>query len=1068
LAGTVKGPDGKAIEGALIVAAPVGSDERLPLTTKTDAEGRFKLALKKAGALDLRIEKQGLAIRRLEKWPSSASLDVQLAKGGVIEGTVRDGPSGATLPGVRVEARSDRAADRPLPWDPEAGSVRSKTDSKGRFRLEGLGPGTYVVEASARGYGRGRREGARPGRPLDLFVFSGGSIGGVVFGPDARPIPAAVVQARAVNRRSGAAPQLADADGRFDLLGLDPGTYTLVARVPGLAAGIAVGVVVGSEGETRADVTLRGGGRVMGRLVSGTDHPVAGRVHLQEAGGGALPDDVQELVRADAGADGRFQVEDVPSGSVVLVATARGLAPTRIDVDVRGDGAPNDLGDVSLDAGITIEGHVRDRSGGGIADVLLATYKRRGSSTTRSEARSDADGAYILPGLDTGPFRIYVAAAGFAQKTVDAEGGSANADVVLDRGGTISGLVVDDGGKPIESFHVIARAKGGSAWDANAMEVQKDVLSADGRFAVEDVGAGIQIVEVSASQNSTATLSDVKVSTGAITDVGRVRLGSGGGVRGTVVSTEGSPIPGATVSARTPSLEDYGEKQAQTDGQGAFEVRGLPAGKVDLGASHPSFADGYVAGVDVDPAKPPTETKIVLGAGGRIDGTARKRDGSPMAGVSVRVQPVLPEGRTILWGTGMTPVGADGSFVVEHVPAGHVQVGLMPGSTGRYQSVQTLEAEVREGETTSVDFVTREILVSGRVTRGSVPAPGIQIDMRGEGARMFGGGAGMREVSAAPTGPQHGTATTGEDGTYALLVDAPGHYRVSAKTPDSKAYFGARQLDVPDADSFVFDLDVGGVSVTGIVVAKADDSPVARANVSLSAKERDASRFRQAGTGADGRFQVDALPGEYTVSASAEGYAESRQDITIGEAGGDVRLTLARGLTIRGRVMDTGGQAAGGCPVSISGSSVPGYQDFVVTIADGSFEVKGLLPGAYTLFAGSTLAGFAVRSGVSPGASDVTLALQPGGQVRLRIRGPDGVPVPRAHAELRKVDGLPVNYDSIEGRAASDALGLLAVTMPAGADEIWVARDKLQGVVTVNVPSGGSASAEIVLKPSAE
>jgi len=103
--------------------------------------------------LDVRVEKQGLAIRRFEKWQSSAPLDVQLAVGGVIEGTVRDGPSGATVPGVRVVARSDRAADRSLPWDPEAGSVRAKTDSKGRFRLEGLGPGTYVVEAFARGYG---------------------------------------------------------------------------------------------------------------------------------------------------------------------------------------------------------------------------------------------------------------------------------------------------------------------------------------------------------------------------------------------------------------------------------------------------------------------------------------------------------------------------------------------------------------------------------------------------------------------------------------------------------------------------------------------------------------------------------------------------------------------------------------------------------------------------------------------------------------------------------------------------------------------------------------------------
>ncbi len=517
-----------------------------------------------------------------------------------------------------------------------------------------------------------------------------------------------------------------------------------------------------------------------------------------------------------------------------------------------------------------------------------------------------------------------------------------------------------------------------------------------------------------------------------------------------------------------PDLQDYGEKGTQTDGQGAFEVRGLPTGKVDLTAAHPSYAEGYVAGVDVDPTKPPVETKIVLAAGGRIEGTAHKRDGGPIVGAGIRVRPVLPEDRDILWSSGMTPVAADGTFAIDHVRAGHVVVGLMAGSEGRYQSVQTLEIDVREGETTPVEFVSREILVSGRVTRGGAPASGLRLDMRGEGGVRISSGAGAGEVIAAPTGPQLGTGTTSEDGTYALLVGSPGRYHLSTRAITGGAYLGTRQVDVPDADTFVFDVDVGGVPVTGIVVAKADDSPVAKADVSLSSKERDRSRFRGAVTGADGRFQVDALPGEYTARASADGYADSRQDITIGEGGAEVRLALARGLTIAGRVVDAGGRPAGGCPVSVHTPSDGGYGEFLVTLSDGSFQAKGLVARAYTLFAGSSLAGFAVRSGVSAGTSNVTLALQPGGQARLRVRGPDGLPLSRARAELRRVDGVPVDNEAMEGMATSDALGMLLLTLPAGADEINVAKEKLQGTVTVNIPSGGTASAEVVLKPSAE
>ena len=124
-----------------------------------------------------------------------------------------------------LASKPGRIAPRTAPCRgiPRPGSVRSTTDDKGRFRLEGLGPGTYVVGAQARGYGRAHREGARPGRAVDLFLFAGASIGGTVLGPDSKPIPGAVVQARAAQHRSGSPPQVSDADGRFDLVGLDPG-----------------------------------------------------------------------------------------------------------------------------------------------------------------------------------------------------------------------------------------------------------------------------------------------------------------------------------------------------------------------------------------------------------------------------------------------------------------------------------------------------------------------------------------------------------------------------------------------------------------------------------------------------------------------------------------------------------------------------------------------------------------------------------------------------------------------------------------------------------------------------
>ena len=182
---------------------------------------------------------------------------------------------------------------------------------------------------------------------------------------------------------------------------------------------------------------------------------------------------------------------------------------------------------------------MRDRTGAGVADALLVAFNNRGAARARPEARSEGDGSYTLPGLEAGAYHILASAPGFVRKTLTTEAGATGADILLDAGGAISGMVVDEGGKPVDAFRVVARSKAGSAWDAE--ELEKDVVSDDGRFTVEDVGAGTHVVEISASQYSSGAVSDVRVSAGSVTDVGRVRLGRGGTVRGTVTSTRGKP-----------------------------------------------------------------------------------------------------------------------------------------------------------------------------------------------------------------------------------------------------------------------------------------------------------------------------------------------------------------------------------------------------------------------------------------------------------------------------------------------------------------------------------------------
>src|SRR4029078_13387288 len=103
--------------------------------------------------------------------------------------------------------------------------------------------------------------------------------------------------------------------------------------------------------------------------------------------------------------------------------------------------------------------------------------------------------------------------------------------------------VVDDVGRPIESFQVAAQA----AEAPDGASSSGSIVGREGRFSLENLGEGTYVVTVSAPDRSPATLSGVKVRSGGPTDAGRIRLGEGGVVRGVVVSSDGTPMPGATV-----------------------------------------------------------------------------------------------------------------------------------------------------------------------------------------------------------------------------------------------------------------------------------------------------------------------------------------------------------------------------------------------------------------------------------------------------------------------------------------------------------------------------------------
>jgi protocatechuate 3,4-dioxygenase beta subunit len=1056
LEGTVRGPDRKPIEKALVIARPATPEPTdTPVSTRTDADGRFRLTLRVRQPHRVRAEAPGLAGRTLKDVAPGTAVAIDLTAGGTIEGVVRDGETGQPAPGVRVETADEDAVASP--GDPDVGRIRATTDANGRFRLAGLGPGRHSVTARARGRGHAARHAVALGARVELTLEPTATLYGQVTGPDGAPVAGAIVTPVGVRNRTSTDSAPTDAQGRYEVIGLAGGVYDLAVRASGLAPGVVPDVFVEARGEAQADVTLRPGARVTGRLVDGAGKPLAGRVHVGEIGGHPTPYVLADLLGASAGADGRFTLEAVPTGDHALGAEARGQAAQRVEFGVSAAQKQVDLGDVRMETGLVIRGRVRTAGGDPVADAFVEGNPRRARVSRHVRVRTEADGMFALAGLEPMTHHVAAAAAGFGRAEADLEPGGEPVELVLEPGSGIVGRVVDDRGNPIDSFRVVARNTVESrpwAWES--------FDAVDGRFELKDVSPGSYVVSVEAPERAPGTAS-VDVSAKGPADVGTVKLGPGTTLRGTVVDKGGAPVPGAHVLLvrRTQHMVVFGrDVDVISDRAGAFEAKGVAPGPVDVTATHPSYARATPVPVVVDKAQAPPEVRLVMDQGGRIEGSLRRRDGSGIPGVLMNVtttgEPGLNED--------LVATEADGSFTIEHVPAGRARVTAMaPASRGTLRSAQSREVDVRDGETARLDLVNREILLTGRVTRSGTPAPGLRLEALGD--RMMSMGIRGQTVASAGGGPERMTAVTREDGGFEMIVDEPGVVRVTASSLDGRMRLPVRVLRLPDVETHTIELNFDGVPVSGIVVDQDTEAPIAYAEVFASAKTPQRDPGGSGTAGPDGRFQLELEPAAYRVGArDREGrYANGDVEATVGPGGAnDLRIALPRSMRIAGRVLDPGGQPLPGVALTAGGEG-PRSGGFAESLADGSFEVRGLRSGDYTLSAFAPAGLFAIRPRVAAGTLGVSLSLQPGGRVRVQTVSADGRPIAGAWARVGTVDGLGV--PGLSGsREPTDAQGLTELPVPFGRVTVVATAQGLSGLAPVQVAPGEAAAVRIVME----
>ncbi|MBI4600803.1 MAG: carboxypeptidase regulatory-like domain-containing protein [Planctomycetes bacterium] len=217
--GTVRTRDGEPIPGAYVAAGSslsVGPDQG----ARAGADGRFVVEDLGEGPFEVEAFAAGFAAAEA-RGVSAGTEDLAF--------TLDPAPPRTAVPaaGPALGVVLDAATDLPVPdaaigvapW-PGGGwrEVRGISDGAGRFRLEGLSPGAYLLEVRARGYLREtfslKLVETGSASDLELRLERGGALAGRVLDLQGRAVPGARVYPFVLPGAEGSEAYVADERGR--------------------------------------------------------------------------------------------------------------------------------------------------------------------------------------------------------------------------------------------------------------------------------------------------------------------------------------------------------------------------------------------------------------------------------------------------------------------------------------------------------------------------------------------------------------------------------------------------------------------------------------------------------------------------------------------------------------------------------------------------------------------------------------------------------------------------------------------------------------------------------------
>ncbi len=319
---------GRVLDG--ITRAPVAEavvwchEAALPRWTDTGPDGRFRLPVLHPALCQLEVVAPGyFPLHRRE--PLAADATLLLDRAATLAGLVVD-RAGAPVAGAELRASATEL------WP--GGWPRAWTDPQGRFRFTHLpARAAGVVLASLDGYRSSETAIVTPALgeaapPLRLVLEPGEAVAvGRVVGPGGAPLEGVSVRlvGGSADRRTRS-----DPDGRFRFAALAPGSYRLLAQLPGFGP-VERGLVAGPQAADWGTLALEPAVTLAGRVTDGEGRPLErALVFLRPVRKGVPHFDRTAALRTDA--DGRFRFADLTRGELYFVSvTLTGYADVELE-----------------------------------------------------------------------------------------------------------------------------------------------------------------------------------------------------------------------------------------------------------------------------------------------------------------------------------------------------------------------------------------------------------------------------------------------------------------------------------------------------------------------------------------------------------------------------------------------------------------------------------------------------------------------------------------------------------------------------------------------------------------